>query len=417
MSPRKSGLIGARVNPRRTDAISPLQSPVVENNTGVIVAIYDSPRKMIPSREEASRTEILRSDPQQAFDSSLDARRMDDLKPKREPSSDKDFKTKGPRSYPSDSQEAFHSSVEAQDEYHEAMRRRRKRKRRGDFPSSSPSEREAPSKRRHPKEIPSTPNLSPKRSPSPWAKDEFPSAEIPFTDMPIEDERNGDWEPDDSSEDESTQEDDRPLGGEASPVLSDHYPMHGTQGTQGILEAPTQVVDLEVASPEGGWETADEGHREPSEDPSTPAAGKVNLEWDTQMQSTEAVFDDRTQVLDLSPPEPDVGASEDALPQAEVNARLDAWIDGHIAAGRSAADAILALECTSLDHHLADQVLEHMSRHEGRIPPDVRGVWTEMDDVDLGSTDANVVRGLLAKHGMESLDLREQYLVAYRTST
>lgn len=226
---------------------------------------------------------------------------------------------------------------------------------------------------------------------SPRFSSKLTASNINFEDESVEAE-----ETDVSSVQESTQDDIRTLGRRASPVLSD--PDH------------TEFIDLDVPPPEAGWD--EEG---------------------IPTSETQILLNGTTQIPDLSLPELDSGWNDDMpssppelpssppdhlppsdLPPDELNARLDAWIDEHVAAGRSSSDVITALECTSLDHHLADQVLEHMSTHQGRIPQRTRGVWTDADEKDRTSTDARRIRRVEEKHGADIFALRWDFMDAYR---
>ena len=382
---------------------------------------------LITSRENASKTGTLRPDPPESHEaaySSLEAERQDVRKLGNGDAS----RAEVGRSDTSESQEAFFSSFEA---FEENGSLGRKRKGADDLPLRLEEDR--PRKRRRQREIPSTPDLIPRPSPSP-----LPDPQTPLKQLDIRNGRDQDWETETetSSGEESVQEDS--LGREASPVLAEYY--RTPRDTQAILEAPTQVVDLGVATPQGGWGSqstailSGESSFKPSQDPphSQPSETR-DQEWkSSQPREQEQVIDplltnmtNTQQFLPLSLesqslfiPEPASSPTPAAIhrnpsTQAEVNARIDAWIERHVRAGRVEVHVICALESTSLEPQLADDVLEYMDVHEGEIPENMRGVWTARDDADIQSSDAAAVDRVYIKHG-DLADFRLTYLAELR---
>ena len=288
--------------------------------------------------------------------------------------------------------------------------------------SSIPLESDYPRKKRRretlprPIEIASTPDRSPVRnyivSSAEITEDENPST----VDEMFKQMRQ--IEADESSEQESTQEANEAYGRQVSPILSE--PTNVASPNEAHSQDLAQSVGLDAPPPDDGWDDQEEKEE---------ALENMVSELQTNVMDTQGVLSGATQVLDLSLPEPDGGWNSDQRPsspetaespptddidQSEINARLDAWIDAHVAAGCSADDAILALECTSLDHRLADEVLEYMTTHQGRIPQERRGVWTEGDDQDLESPDARRILRAGEKHGRKLVVLRWDFLAAYR---
>ncbi|MCJ1463828.1 hypothetical protein MMC07_002437 [Pseudocyphellaria aurata] len=328
------------------------------------------------------------------------------------------------------SQENFYASLEAQEQIHETLKHETESSE--EMPSSwhpvtLKRKREAVeddysnNKRRPeiiplPIEIASTPDSTPAQSPvwnqSVASAETSEDAPLPTVDDLFDQMRQD--EVDESCEQESTQETNGAWGRQASPILSE--PDNAASTTQAIFQEPTQSVDLDVPPPEG-WDDEEE-----------QALENMASRRRTQITDTQG-SNGTTQTPDLLMPEPDGGwdsdngpscqetpdfAPADDLDQSEINARLDAWIDGHVAVGWSADEAISALECTSLDDCLADEVLEHMKMDRGQIPPERRGVWTEGDDEDLGSTDARRIQRVEEKHGKKLVRLRWDFLAAYR---
>ena len=156
--------------------------------------------------------------------------------------------------------------------------------------------------------------------------------------------------------------------------------------TQALLDGNTQVLDLEIAEPDGGWDTLE---FMPSFPPAMP--GKHS-----------------------SPPLPIKAAS---LDPPKLKAGLNEWIGTHLSAGYPLSNIIAALKATSNDLDLAKFVLNYMARKgKGRIPSNEKGVWTEDDDEDLESTHARRIEKVQAKHGEELCDVRLVFLHLYRQS-
>lgn len=299
------------------------------------------------------------------------------------------------------------------------------------MPSSSPTGREYPIKKQRrdrtslPAEIASTPNQSPVHQRSTTSPERKDKHTLPF--KGLKDRGNAENEDEEVgsaglflTDHASTEEDNQGLGQQASPVLSE--PEHIAHPTQAIFNNETPTIDLDVPPPEEGWDD------EESSDNNSKYIQQTFGEPNAQLLDTQALLNSTTQIPDFSLPDPDGGWDVEDVPsspqdipgsplpknisQDEINARLDAWIDAHVAAGRPADDVILALERTSLDHRLADEVLEYMAMHKGRIPKNVRGVWTDSDDNDMDSTDARRIERLEEKHGSLITKLRWNYLEA-----
>ena len=224
------------------------------------------------------------------------------------------------------------------------------------------------------------------------------------------------------------------LGMPASQSLSE--PRHSARKSQTPFKDPTQYLDLKVLPAEGGWEEDDLTEEELAE--------KLEID-ETQARNidTQGLLSGPTQAPDFSLPEPDGGwdepmpsspprrvpassqnfedtaaedpESETEENEADITARLDEWIDSHVAAGIEAEDVALALKSTSMEADLAEQILPYLAKHKA-IPRDVRGVWTEEDDEDLDASDGRRIGRLQEKHGQEGFDARWEFLRIYRGS-
>jgi hypothetical protein len=117
------------------------------------------------------------------------------------------------------------------------------------------------------------------------------------------------------------------------------------------------------------------------------------------------------------PPEADeegiVGEAEpqdsgDALSEAES---IGSWVAAHLQADADADDELLikAAAIADLDFKLADVVYQHLVQGKP-VPENMKGVWTERDDMALRGNDPNEIKRVEEKHGKESLAGRWQWL-------
>lgn len=332
----------------------------------------------------------------------------------------------------SESQDNFYHSLEIQEQDHDPFKFEPEVFE--EMPSSSPP---VPMKRKHeaseddylskkrrqqttspPIEIASTPDQSPVPNHTVASPETSEDKHLRTVDEIFDEMQQN--EIDEVSDQESTQDTNGAFGKQASPILSEPDNVAGT--TQAIFQDLTQSIDLDVPPPGESWDMKEEGEEEEE------ALENTVPELQSQIMDTQGLSD-ATKVPDLSMPETDGGWTSgfrpsspetpdtppaDDVDQAEINARLDAWIDRHVATGRPADEAISALECTSLDHFLADEVLKYMETHQKRIPPNWRGVWTVEDDKDLESPDARRILRAEEKHGTKLIKLRWDFLAAYR---
>ncbi len=139
--------------------------------------------------------------------------------------------------------------------------------------------------------------------------------------------------------------------------------------TQAILRAQTEPPDFTIAEPDGGWENLI---------PSSP------------------------------PPMSDFPRAE-SEGSSDTDAQMQVWIDEQVAAGVTADKAAWVLTCTSLDTELAEEVVRYLVQN-GQLPQRRRGVWTELDDENLQSTDARKIQWVEDKHGKEGIKTRWDFL-------
>jgi hypothetical protein len=87
------------------------------------------------------------------------------------------------------------------------------------------------------------------------------------------------------------------------------------------------------------------------------------------------------------------------------------WVAGHIEADNQADDELLirAAGIANLNFKLADLVYAQLVRGEA-VPENIRGIWTEGDDIALRGNDPKEIRRIEQKHGEAALSERWQWL-------
>ncbi|MCJ1406259.1 hypothetical protein MMC19_000324 [Ptychographa xylographoides] len=298
------------------------------------------------------------------------------------------------------------------------------------------------------REIPSTPDRSPlqtRRAPlTPIKNEVIESPEDGFSGAKEEDHDNDmvlvevryvnmeseeEQEVEEDDEDETQESDDPFLPGRpASQSLSEPEPAF-PKG-KSTLRDSGEMLDLDVPSPEGGWDE-DEAPAQP-----IPDSDLENPESNTLRPDTQALLQNTVPAYDFTVPEPDEGwdaflpappssppiplSSPEAaasppvilMPEKEMLAQLEAWMDAHVESGIAIEVVGFALKCTNNEPDLADLVLASLRNGHG-VPEDIRGVWTQSDDEGLEAVDARLVRAVIAKHGREGLDARYEFLKVY----
>lgn len=334
-----------------------------------------------------------------------------------------------PRSNTAGSQDVFYPSLEAQNDGHESPKRKFVDIVELDIvelPSSSPETR-GPKRQRRERfssdmEVPSTPEKSPiqQQIQSPSKANQI-TASTKFEPISLSHKIDEHEEP----YFEPTDEVESYVGQQTSPILSE--PKHLTQA---IFKEESVPIDYDVAPPEEGWNDSGSEFEPESTSESEIQNGVVAKERMPQHADTQALFNAETQIPEIDIPPPDGGWDPDLQPSppikteptptapepspSEITALLDAWIDARVEAGHTADEVEFALQCTSMDHELADAVLAHL-KTKGTIPDDMPGVWTEIDDVDLEASDARHLNRLQAKHGSKAFDTRWRFIEANRS--
>lgn len=331
-----------------------------------------------------------------------------------------------PRSNTAESQDVFYPSLEAQNDGHESPKRKFVDIVELDIvelPSSSPETR-GPKRQRRERfssdmEVPSTPEKSPiqqqVQSPS---KAKQITASTEFNSISLSHEFDEHEEP----YFEPTEEVESYVGQQTSPILSE--PKHLTQA---IFKEESVPIDYDVAPPDEGWDDSGSEFKPESTSESEIQNEAISQERTPQHADTQTLFNAETQIPEIDIPPPDGGWDADLQPSppiktestpepspSEITALLDAWIDARVEAGHTADSVEFALQCTSMDHELADAVLAHL-KAKGTIPDDMPGVWTEIDDADLEASDARHLHRLQAKHGSKAFDTRWRFIEANRS--
>lgn len=300
-----------------------------------------------------------------------------------------------------------------------------------EIPSSSPIQGRLSPKRRRPdasempREIASTPEGSPKysgkRAYSPLFVDGDDESEE--DDSGSEVDVNGKYKQDSSetlSKPRRVARDTQSLFREPTIPIDFDVPPLGEDWDEEELEYKTtsRMFDFDVPPPQGGWDDENPS-AELSKSSSRLETGAIEAH-DTpraHRSETQAIFQKQTQSPDFTVAEPFGGwdappmpaSSDDDSQALDVDIQTDAWIDAHINENFSEEQVTTALKSCTMDTSLAEEVLKHMESN-GKIPDDRRGVWTEMDDEDLGSPDARTIQRLEKKHGAEGIKARWEFL-------
>ncbi|KAI9733957.1 MAG: hypothetical protein M1834_002614 [Cirrosporium novae-zelandiae] len=221
-------------------------------------------------------------------------------------------------------------------------------------------------------EIPATPSPQHKRQPE--KKKTSINKYYPF--------RN---DPEDGSEDESPQDSEtheisppqfKPPrgieleGSNKSRSLEHPRPAKRAQDTQDMFDEPTQLPDLNLPEPPGGWEL--------------PPPPSDNNQFSNDQD-------------------------EMGMESSQETAKFEEWMSAHLSAGHQQDEIVYALERTTMQTGYADLVLEYQGCGKG-LPMNIPGIWTEEDDMLLHSKNAHAIEEMYDKHGKEATDQRMEFL-------
>lgn len=203
--------------------------------------------------------------------------------------------------------------------------------------------------------------------------------------------------------------------------------------TQAAFREPSPLIDLDVPAPEQGWN--DDGGGDGEEVEREGGDETANQQHQQEIiPDTQTLLASKTQVVDLdltepeggwrdlplsspppSPPHP--GSTEDSHSQStDYDAQIDRFFEQQASRGHTEEDVTTALKCTCMDPDLSEQVLAYMAEHGGEIPGNTPGVWTAEDDEALDSVESKRIMRVQEKHGKQGLETRWNFLTQYRSA-
>jgi hypothetical protein len=108
------------------------------------------------------------------------------------------------------------------------------------------------------------------------------------------------------------------------------------------------------------------------------------------------------------------GGGEEAQDEGSVSSGFEDiqdWVAAHLEADNKADDELLirAAGIANLDFKLADLVYAQLVRGKA-VPENIRGIWTQRDDIALRGNDPKEIRRIEQKHGEAALSERWQWL-------
>lgn len=152
-------------------------------------------------------------------------------------------------------------------------------------------------------------------------------------------------------------------------------------------------------------------------------------EWEDTQQESQGTQKEKVKISELDdtfniltelpffPLSPEPEDEDEGEEESESEKNIDAWVDKRLQTGKAknVVQVIEALRCTSMDPHLADQVLEHLVAGKG-IPQNTPGIWTPEDDKAMEGIEARGIERVLDKHGRDSFNARWEYLSLARAA-
>jgi hypothetical protein len=204
------------------------------------------------------------------------------------------------------------------------------------------------------------------------------------------------------------------LGGEHEPMAVDQEPQGGQE--------EGEEMDKEYTEPE----------EENVEDTDMAGLGIDNIGPDTQQALEDQPFEDLT-IPDIElPPSPEKQSTKPKTNPSKISTfldNLDEWVAQKAMKYDIDEDIVhYVLERTSCRPKLTVKVIRHIKNSSDRTGnssvlhtnaelPDMRGVWTEKEDQELGrTTDARVLERLDEKHGYGAAAVRKEFLQNWNRS-
>ena len=128
-------------------------------------------------------------------------------------------------------------------------------------------------------------------------------------------------------------------------------------------------------------------------------------------------YDDNDHDLDTGDEDDDSGDEDgDPFPkeqtQAEIDAQLEAWVSKHMSEGVGFGEIEKAIRASCGVPDLASRALQSLLKHH-KLPDDVAGIWTEVDDEDSTSFSHSDRLRVVRKHGGDRWGQRKMFLEEY----
>jgi hypothetical protein len=205
-------------------------------------------------------------------------------------------------------------------------------------------------------------------------------------------------------------------------LVSDPDPPAGSPFSQ--LRSDKEQDD---SSPTSGFETAPEfsqvwetAHEEgEAERPDTQqfrdrTVGETQLEEDFALPEPAGGWDELPLPRGVSEEEGPAGGGEEAQDEDSVSSGFEDiqdWVAAHLEVDNKADDELLirAAGIANLDFKLADLVYAQLVCGKA-VPENIRGIWTQRDDIALRGNDPKEIKRIEQKHGEAALSERWQWL-------
>lgn len=165
------------------------------------------------------------------------------------------------------------------------------------------------------------------------------------------------------------------------------------------------------------WETAHEEGEAGGPDTQQfrdGTVGETQLEEDFALPEPAGGWDDLPLPRGVSEEEGPATSGEEAQDEDSASSGFEDiqdWVAAHLEADNKADDELLirAAGIANLDFKLADLVYAQLVRGKA-VPENIRGIWTQRDDIALRGNDPKEIRRIEQKHGEAALSERWQWL-------